>query len=81
MLWRKVSQKFFKSRYEAELCTGLAHNFVSVCSWIPETRFQNIFNSIGKIKEKERTKERTKGASLLRDPLTIHKIQSLALAS
>ena len=43
--------------YEAKLRTKQAHNFMSVCSWIPETSLKTCYNFVGTIKENERTKE------------------------
>ena len=51
--------KCFSQHYKAKLCTGLAHNSVSVCSWIPETSLKAIENFVGTIKQDERIKKRT----------------------
>ena len=43
--------------YEAKLFTKQAHNFMPLCSWIPETSLKICYNFVGSIKENERTKE------------------------
>ena len=75
---RKNRKKLWKIHFEAKLCTGWAHNFVPVFPWSPETsKSWNMLSFCRSDQKKKKNRRRTKEAFLLRNSLTVHKLQSL----